>query len=115
MLKGLTGGSQTVVVDARGRRLPLEIEERVYWLDLDPPGTALHGLTDKAGVVAWSNNKLVAVLDVGIFEGNFAERLCFSDRFLVPFQLHLPKFYHLVLSQRRDRRICHLDRLDGGV
>lgn len=61
---------QTLEVDSIGKGLPLKVEQRVDGLDLNPPGPPLHRFPNEPRVIARSNNVLVAVLNVGIFERN---------------------------------------------
>lgn len=73
----LAGGVDSAVaecfeVDARGEGLPLEVKHAVDRLNLDPPAAPLHSLPDEVGVVAVSDNVLVAVFYIGVLKGNFA-------------------------------------------
>lgn len=93
------GGAESVVIDSRGTRLPLEVEQGVHWLDLNPPRAPLHGFADQARIVSRSHNELVTVFQISVFKGNVASGFGFSDRFLMSSQLCLPQFDHLELGQ----------------
>lgn len=58
-------------VDSLAEWLPLEIEEGLDGLDLDPPGSSLHRFSDEAWIVARADDVLEAVLDIGVIEWDF--------------------------------------------
>ena len=53
--------------------VPLEVEHGVDGLDLDPPAPLLERVPDQARVVPVPDDELVAVLHVGVLEGNLAD------------------------------------------
>lgn len=69
------GGLEAIVVQACGRGLPLEIVDLVICLNLDPERPCQHGLSNQLRVIAWSYNKLVAVLRICVFKWDLVEGL----------------------------------------
>ena len=53
-------------------RQPFEIEHRMYGLNLNPPVPHSQSISNQARIVAVSNDKLVAIVDVSIFKRNLA-------------------------------------------
>ena len=51
-------------------RLPLEVEHRVNWLNLNPPRSPLKGPPDESRVVSVDDYKLVTILNICVFEWN---------------------------------------------
>lgn len=74
-------------LDPIGEGLPFEVEHWMDWLNLDPPTPPLEGLADDAWVVSVADYKLVAVFNVGIFEGNLAYWFLWHGIFFLVFVL----------------------------
>lgn len=53
-------------------RVPFEVKHGVHGLDFDPPASLLKGIPYESRVVTVPDYELVAVFDVGVFEGNLA-------------------------------------------
>ena len=66
--------AESAKFNAVTHRIPLEVKHGVNGLNLDPPVTLLQGVSDQVAVVAVADDELVAVLNVGVFERNFANR-----------------------------------------
>ena len=60
-------------LDPVGYGQPLKVEHRVDRLNLDPPAALLQRESDDVRVVAVANDKLVAVLNVCVLEGDLAD------------------------------------------
>ena len=58
-------------VDSLAEWLPLEVEEGLDGLDLDPPSSSLHRFSDEAWIVSRADDVLEAVLDIGVIEWDF--------------------------------------------
>ena len=68
--------------DTPTRRLPFEVESGVNRLNFNPPRSFFNGLPYQPRIVSTPNYEFVAVVNIGIFEGNFREglfrlRVCF--------------------------------------
>ena len=62
--------SKPLEFDTVGSRLPFEVEHGVDGLNLDPPVSSVHGLSYESAVITLVYDKLIAVLNIGILEGN---------------------------------------------
>ena len=81
-------------------------------LNLDPPWSSLHRLSNQIRVVPRANNELVAVLDVSVFKWNLA-RFLLSNRILVSFKLWLTAPYQFLFGSVERLELAILWCLSG--
>ena len=106
-------------LDPITHRVPLEVEHGVNRLNLDPPRPGSQCFSDRVGIVAIPDYELVAVLDVGVLEGDLADgaaehrisrrrRLVFPS--LVPFVLASLQGGQVLLHLKRVQMLRELVR-----